>query len=173
MQQPSIAEIDQIRSKGFRPQIVGCFLNEKKILFLYKREYDLWQLPQGGIDNGEDLEVAYLREMTEEIGGGFINSCAKEILLFYADKIEFPSQTQDSRELKNDAGQAIFMKGKKYFFVRVDATKRDVDIANSEFDDFQWLSFEDGLILSDKIYQVGKKRITIGVLNKLRELGLL
>ena len=27
-----------------------------------------WQMPQGGIDDGEDLEIAFFREMREEIG---------------------------------------------------------------------------------------------------------
>ena len=111
--------------------------------------------------------------MTEEIGSGFINSCAKEISLFHDDKIEFPSQTQDSRELRNDAGQAIFMKGKKYFFVYIKANVNAIDISQSEFEDFRWTSLEEGLILCEKMQQKGKKRITVGALEKLQKLGLL
>jgi len=173
MKQPSVVEIDQIRDKGYRPQIVGCFLNDKKILFLYKRKHDLWQLPQGGIDNGEDINVAYLREMTEEIGSKFIDSCDKEISLFGEDKVEFPMHSQNSRELRNDAGQDIFMKGKKYFFVYVNANIDTIDISQSEFEDFKWVSFEDGLALCEEMQQKGKKRITIDALKRLRRLDLL
>lgn len=172
MKQPTISEIDQIRNAGFRPQIVGCFLNDKKILFLYKRKHDLWQLPQGGIDNGENIETAFFREMSEEIGGDFAKSCDKNILLIGEDEVGFPTNSQNSRDLKNDAGQDIFMKGKKYFFVCVN-TNATVHIAKSEFDDFRWASFDEGLALCDKIYQRGKKRITINTLNLLRKLNLL
>jgi 8-oxo-dGTP pyrophosphatase MutT (NUDIX family) len=173
MEQPITAEIDQIRKSGFRPQIVGCFLHEKKILFLYKRKHDLWQLPQGGVDNGNDINAAYLREMTEEIGSKFIDSCDKKISLFGEDKVEFPMHSQNSRELRNDAGQDIFMKGKKYFFVYVSANIDVIDISQSEFDDFKWVSFEDGLALCEEMQQKGKKRITIGALNQLRKLNLI
>ncbi|MCX6761837.1 MAG: NUDIX domain-containing protein [Candidatus Moranbacteria bacterium] len=173
MNQPTISGIDQIRNGGFRPQIVGCFLHDKKILFFYKREYDLWQLPQGGIDNGEDIEIAFFREMREEIGSEFIEVCDKNISLFGEDKVEFPAHSQDSRELKNDAGKVIFMKGKKYFFVFVNTDTNAIDISQSEFDDFKWVSFEEGLVLCEKMQQKGKKRITLGALEKLRDLGLL
>jgi 8-oxo-dGTP pyrophosphatase MutT (NUDIX family) len=172
MKQPTISEIDQIRNVGFRPEIVGLFVNDKKILFLYKKKHDLWQLPQGGIDNGESIEIAFLREMAEELGEKFAKSCNKKIMLIGEDEVDFPANSQGSRELKNDAGQDIFMKGKKYFFVCVE-TRANIDIANSEFDDFRWASFEEGLALCDKIYQPGKKRITVNALNQLRNLGLL
>jgi len=52
--------------------------------------------------------------------------------------------------------------------------KTDVlKISNSQFDDFKWVSLEEGLALCDKIEQSGKKRIMIGALNELRKIGLL
>ena len=32
------------------------------------KEGDWWQMPQGGVDEGEDLDKAMLRELGEEIG---------------------------------------------------------------------------------------------------------
>ena len=34
------------------------------------KEGDWWQMPQGGVDPGEDLDKAMLRELREEIGAG-------------------------------------------------------------------------------------------------------
>lgn len=57
---------------GYRP-CVGIFLLDgaAKRVFVGHRldtEVEAWQMPQGGIDPGEDVVVAGFREMREEIG---------------------------------------------------------------------------------------------------------
>ena len=51
---------------------VGLVLfNAQGLVFAARRidtELDAWQMPQGGIDKGEEPEVAALRELEEEIG---------------------------------------------------------------------------------------------------------
>ena len=43
--------------------------NPTKILLLHKpRKKDAWQIPQGGVDEGETHEEAALRELKEESG---------------------------------------------------------------------------------------------------------
>jgi len=172
MKLPSLDEIDQIRKSGFRPQVVGYFLNDKKILFLYKKEYNLWQLPQGGIDNQESIEQATTREMVEELGKEFVSSI-KINSLIGDNQVEFPNQTKNSRELKTDSGEDIFMKGKKYFFIAIDTGIADLNINKTEFDDFKWLDYNNAIKLSKTIYQRGKQRVTVDALNKLYNSGLL
>jgi len=167
----TLEEIDRIREKGFRPQVVGCFLNNSRLLLVYKKEHDLWQLPQGGIDNRETMEEALVREMKEELGERFINASNENISLISEAKVEFPLNKQDARNLETDAGETITMKGKKYFFLAAIALESDIDIKVTEFDNYKWVSYGDGKILAEKIYQKGKKRITVKVLNKLKELG--
>jgi 8-oxo-dGTP pyrophosphatase MutT (NUDIX family) len=172
MQLPSLEEINKIRKSGYRPQVVGCFLNNKKILFLYKNKYKIWQLPQGGIDNRESIKEAIVREMTEELGENFTASI-KAYSLFGHDKIKFPVESMNSRNLKTDQGKKITMKGKKYFFIKIDYSNFDLNIKETEFDDFKYLNYEEAINLSKKIYQPGKRRITINILKSLRNLGFL
>jgi putative (di)nucleoside polyphosphate hydrolase len=60
----------------YRPN-VGAALFNRAGLVLVARRADManaegspggWQLPQGGVDEGEDLRVAVLRELAEEVG---------------------------------------------------------------------------------------------------------
>ncbi len=172
MQLPSSEEIDIIRKSGFRPQVVGCFINDKKILFLFKKKYNLWQLPQGGIDNKENIKEAMVREMTEELGNKFVDSI-KINSLIGDNQIEFPNQAQNSRQLKTDCGEDVFMRGKKYFFVAIDTNIADLNINETEFDDYKWLDYKNAIKLSKTIYQRGKQRVTLDVLKKLHNLNFL
>ena len=169
----TLVEIDKIREKGFRPQVVGCFLNNGRLLIVYKKEHDLWQLPQGGIDNHETMEEALVREMIEELGEKFVVSGNEYISLIAEAKVEFPANKQDARNLQTDSGDAVTMKGKKYFFLAAVAFNTNIDIKDTEFDDYKWVSYDEGMILAGKIYQKGKKRVTLKVLNKLKELALI
>lgn len=169
----TLKEVDQIRKKGFRPQVVGCFLNNRKLLLVYKKEHDLWQLPQGGIDNRETMEEALVREMAEELGEKFIGLSKENISLISEAKVEFPAHKQDVRNLQTDEGNPITMKGKKYFFLAAISLDTNIDIAETEFDAYKWVSFDEGMMLAKKIYQKGKKRITVNVLKKLKELDLI
>ena len=56
----------------YRPCVGVMLVNGDGHAFVGKRidnrEGDFWQMPQGGIDDGEDLRVAALRELWEETG---------------------------------------------------------------------------------------------------------
>jgi len=62
----------------YRPNVGAALFNRQGLIFVARRA-DLpnaegasggWQLPQGGIDAGEDPRGAVLRELAEEIGTG-------------------------------------------------------------------------------------------------------
>ena len=56
----------------YRPCVGVMLVNPAGKAFVGKRidnkEGDWWQMPQGGVDPGEDLDEAMLRELGEEIG---------------------------------------------------------------------------------------------------------
>lgn len=165
----SLEEIDRVRKSGFRPQVVGCIVNEGRLLFVYKKEHDLWQLPQGGIKNGETIENAFWREMREELGERNISKEEKELKSIGSDIVEFPRATHNAKDLQTDAGEKAYMKGKKYYFMAVEVDDKNFDDNSSDFDDHQWVGYEQGKELTKKIYQQGKRRITERVLDKLME----
>lgn len=170
MHKISLSDLDKIRKQGFRPVVVGCFVDDGKVLFLYQKKHDLWQLPQGGIDNRESVEQAMRREMNEELGEEFTKSMG-EIEIIGEDQIVFPAATQGSRDLQTDDGDGVYMKGKKYFFVLVKTDQEGLDMHKSEFDDYKWLAYSEAMILCDQIYQKGKKRITLKALCVLKATG--
>ena len=162
-----LEQIDDIRRRGFRPQVVGCFVNNGNVLFLYNKEYDLWMFPQGGIKNGEDLKRAINREMSEELGDNYIKLEIVDMKLIGEDSIVFPARQQNTRQLKTDSGEEIFMQGKHYFFIVINTKDMEMDINKTEFDEYVWVNYEKSQEICDSIYQKGKQRMTKEILDLL------
>lgn len=67
-----------IASLPYRPNVGAVLFNAAGLVFVGRRRRHPtqeaapggWQLPQGGIDEGEDPRLAVLRELEEEIGTG-------------------------------------------------------------------------------------------------------
>lgn len=61
-----------MKELGYRPCVGVMLVNEDGKAFVGRRidnkEGDWWQMPQGGVDPGEDLRDAALRELGEETG---------------------------------------------------------------------------------------------------------
>ena len=171
-QTPSLEEIDKLRQDGFRPSVVGCFIHNKKLLLVYQKMHDMWTLPQGGIDNAEPLDQAFVREMSSEVTADFVNHADKAVLIA-EDSIGFPPSKQNLRELKSDSGVPLTMKGKHYFFMTSQTKTPDLVISATEFDDHKWLNYEESYKLIKETNSGGKLRITTMILNRLRDKGLL
>lgn len=117
-----------------RPCVGIVLFNDAGEVFVGKRigMADAWQMPQGGIDEGETPRQAGLRELEEEIG-----TRAVELVAETADWIayEFPANLPGKIREKW-RGQT-----QKWLACRFTGTPDDIDLQTEhpEFDDWKWV----------------------------------
>ena len=120
-------------------------LNKKNQVFLAKRidnPKNFWQMPQGGVDNGEEFYEAAIRELEEETSIKTV-SLIKEI-----DDL--------TTYLLPNHLVGIIWKGRykgqkqKWFIVRFDGDEKEINIhtKHPEFLDWKWVNIEN---LTDEI----------------------
>lgn len=89
---------EELKALPYRPNVGLMVLNSQGHVFTGQRLDNLgaaWQMPQGGIDEGEDAHAAAFRELQEETG---ISAEMVEILAQSTDWIsyDFPAELQRS-----------------------------------------------------------------------------
>lgn len=152
---------------GYRPCVGVMLVNSAGRVFVGRRidnkEGDWWQMPQGGVDEGEDIKDAALRELAEETG-------AK------AEHVTLIQQTAEP--IRYDLPEELIGKlwGGKYrgqeqvwFLARFSGVDEDIDLQAhdpAEFCDWKWVDAEQ---LPDLIVPF-KKRIYRSVLEEFRDL---
>lgn len=76
-------------SGSFRNVRTACravVLEDEKILLSYEKENDLYMIPGGGMEEGEDPETCAMREVSEETGYAVeLSECFIEIDEYYQD----------------------------------------------------------------------------------------
>lgn len=169
----TIQDLDDMRKQGLRPTVVGCFVNKRRALVVYQEEYDLWQFPQGGIEQGETCELVLKREMREEMGEDLVRYAEEPPVYMGRDQIIFKENKYSSRKLQLDSGEQFKMSGKSYLFYAIKIPVESLDMESSEFDKYRWLNFSDAVELANTIYQPGKKRVTLKALDLLKETGFI
>ena len=128
---------------------VGALLFNKAGLVLIARRADMpnaegaaggWQLPQGGVDDGENLRVAVLRELAEEIG-----TAKAEIIEEHPAWLtyDFPPELEAAgfRIAKKYRGQK-----QKWFALRFTGTDADIRLdadPHPEFDAWRWARIDE------------------------------
>ncbi|HEX9806671.1 MAG TPA: RNA pyrophosphohydrolase [Alteraurantiacibacter sp.] len=127
----------------YRPCVGVMLVNAEGRAFVGKRidnkEGDWWQMPQGGVDDGEDLEAAMIRELAEETGARprHLEVVAQlEDELFY----DLPPELQGKLWGGKYVGQR-----QSWFLVRFTGEDSDIDLdahEHPEFCEWKWVDPE-------------------------------
>ena len=127
----------------YRPCVGVMLINRDGLVFIGNRldragdGDDAWQMPQGGIDPGEDLMTAALRELHEET-----NVTSVELLAEAPDwySYDVPEDLATGRFQRKWRGQT-----QKWFAFRFTGPDREIDIRTPaggahkpEFSDWRW-----------------------------------
>ncbi len=134
----------------YRPNVAMIILSknypEKTEIFLAQRNdlVDVWQFPQGGIDNGENVEDAMYRELEEEIG-----TASVEVVAEYPEWISYDFPPKIAQSMKPYIGQK-----QRYFLLKLkDDAKINIDTKHPEFSAYKFVGVEDVLNLSASFKQ--------------------
>ena len=121
----------------YRPCVGVLLFNARRQVFVGQRidmVQEAWQMPQGGIDRGEDPRDTALRELEEETG-------------VRPDKVELVAETREwlrydlPPNLVNRVWRGRYRgQEQKWFAARFLGTDADIDIDTShpEFSDWRW-----------------------------------
>jgi putative (di)nucleoside polyphosphate hydrolase len=138
----------------FRKGVVVVIINySDQILLLKRKNQNVWQFVQGGIENDSPL-VAMVREVKEEIG---INIQASDIILdTYPKWIPYflPRNITDSDKFKSNIGQKHI-----YYLVRWNGLISDLDFSEAdEFDEAEWVNIDADIFSRIPYYKVDAYR---------------
>lgn len=126
----------------YRPCAGVMLANRDGLVFVGQRldsSEDAWQMPQGGIDPGEDAEEAAIRELGEETGvhGGLVEIIARSKTDYFYD---LPDHLMGKMWGGKYRGQR-----QQWFLMRFMGEDKDVDIAtkHQEFRAWRWAELDE------------------------------
>lgn len=146
----------------YRSGVGIVVINPAKKIFVGKRidnHSDAWQMPQGGIDAGEDEEKAMLRELFEETGIKDVRVLSRSEGYFYYN---LPYKLQ-----RKFWGGKFLGQKQRWFLVEFQGNDKSINISSEtpEFSEWKWLGKEDVI---NSIVSF-KKELYEQVLNEFRD----
>ncbi len=126
--------------KIYRQNVAVIVLSEeypnKKDVFIAERSdlTDVWQFPQGGIDEGESALEALFRELEEEIGTNDVKIVAE-----YPQWISYDFPSHVAKKMKPFTGQ-----NQRYYLVKLNkGAKINLNTEIPEFSDHKFVDFSE------------------------------
>lgn len=123
----------------YRSGVGIIMLNKNGEVFVGQRfdfPSDAWQMPQGGIDSGEETEEAMLRELLEEVGTNNVSIITRNKDWLYYD---LPP------ELQQKLWGGRFLGQKQIWFVVKflgDDSEVNINTHRPEFSDWKWVDVQ-------------------------------
>jgi putative (di)nucleoside polyphosphate hydrolase len=152
--------------KVYRPNVAVIVLSHeypnKKDIFIAERTdlTDIWQFPQGGIDEGENAEEALFRELEEEIGTNDVSIVAE-----FPEWISYDFPAHVAKKMKPFSGQR-----QRYYLVKLSKeAKINIATEHPEFSDYKFVDIKE----LSKFTAHFKKPVYEKVINYFKEEGYL
>ncbi len=127
---------------SYRPNVAMIIMSsaypQKKEVFIAQRNdlLNIWQFPQGGIDNGEEVQEALFRELEEEIGTRSV-----EIVAEFPEWISYDFPEKIAKKMKPYKGQT-----QRYFLLKLsEDAVINLETEHPEFISYKFVSVEDVL----------------------------
>lgn len=158
---PEPASVEARPIENYRPSVGIMLLNSRNQVFVGKRcrtPGDAWQMPQGGIESGEEPLAAALRELKEEIGTNNARLIAEsKSWLFY----EWPAYLLNEVPENRWRGQR-----QKWLAMRFLGSDSDINVQTEipEFSEWKWVDIHS---LADLIVSF-KRLVYLSVLEEFQ-----
>jgi len=114
---------------SYRKNVAAIILDKDGRILLCRRSdhFKNWQLPQGGIDKGEDALTAVMRELEEEIG---------------TNKFELIGKLEESvcYDWPKELHSRGFIGQEQWYFLFRDTGSANIQLPSEEFDAMKWVS---------------------------------
>ena len=130
-----------IDSDGYRPNVGIVICNKYgQVLWAKRFGQNSWQFPQGGINEGENIETAMYRELFEEVG-----LTRKDVRVIWASKYWLKYKLPRRLVRENSGNQPVCIGQKqRWFLLQFIGDEASINLKTTkspEFDGWRWVSF--------------------------------
>ncbi len=132
--------MSKLPDNAFRANVGAMIINEAGYVLALERAKlpDAWQLPQGGLEQGEEPEAAVYRELLEETG---IQQRDVALLAVYPEWLAYELE-KSLRRPKLGRGQV-----QKWFLFQLQIADAQLDLSKAtgkpEFSQWRWMKLQD------------------------------
>ena len=126
----------------YRPNVAALMINPRGQILVCERFKipGSWQFPQGGVDDGEEVELALVREIEEEIG---LKADAYQVEKSKGGyRYDYP---ESIRRTKSGRKSHFVGQEQTYFLCRVKKEAPEINVMQEprEFSGYQWIRPEE------------------------------